>query len=133
MKAVEQAKSDAREDLKTVQEAAREARKAALVELKRSSAAATQKVIGARNRAEAKEQALARKEAAEFAEILESGENPYEVFRRRRMEKAAQGERERLTKKIAKAEMDVVEETIVFEEYCVKKESQEDREAALRR
>ena len=123
----------AREELEEVQRSERERRKRAVVELKVSSGKAVQEVIGGRNRAKAREERVARAEEAEFAELAAAGENPYEVFRRRRMEREAEAEKLRLRRKIAAAEMAMVEETIAFEEYCVKKEKEEDREAALQK
>ena len=71
---------------KTAQ-AAHESRADTILELKRATEKANAQLRGANERRKRRERKIAAKNKEEFDTLLDDGENPYEVFRRRRRDK----------------------------------------------
>jgi len=71
------------------------------------------------------------REKEEFNRLLESGSNPYEVFRRRRQDSRVAKITREIEQKLKRSEMSLAERMIQFDEYNKAKDAEEAREAAM--
>ena len=76
---------------------------------------------------------MEEKERRETSKILAEGGNPYEVFRRRRLQSKADATRSELKQKVAESEMVIAQRMLDFAEYSRRKEEEEGRHEAMER
>lgn len=105
----------------------------AMLELKRNTDKAMAELQGANERNSLRRRKEADVQRAEFDKILAEGGNPYEVFRRRRLNAHAAQQRHRLEAKVKQSEMGIAERMLAHDDYSRKKDKlvKRDREYEL--
>ena len=104
-----------------------------MLELKRNTDKAMAELQGANERNSLRRRKEADVQRAEFDKILAEGGNPYEVFRRRRLNAHAAQQRHRLEAKVKQSEMGIAERMLAHDDYSRKKDKlvKRDREYEL--
>ena len=103
----------------------------AMLELKRNTDKAMAELQGANERSSLRRRKEADLQRAEFDKIIAEGGNPYEVFRRRRLNAQATQQRHRLEEKVKQSEMNIAERMLAHDDYSRKKDKLVKRDREL--